>query len=866
MPAYQSRECARGRESIPSIVRQHPDAGTSPDDARDCGKGGWPRSGRFAGCDSALLAVEEHRSCGRAALTLVLTTRGFRRTLLSCLALAIGAGILAGACGGDGGSAPSAPPPTTPAPSPAPAPPPPPTCTVGLVLRAGDSCTYPGTSQTLTVNADGSATFGFVTSGASINISSNNITLIATRQNDGSWLVQQVGAESANRAPVAVGTIPGQTLTEGGGARTVDVSANFRDPDGDALTYAASSSRPGIVRVTVSGSRLTLTPEGAGSATVTVTATDPAGLSATQRFGVSVSAPPTGGTTSFGVGERIPTFPEGFDAIPNVSRGGVSLSVQAGRVTIGMQRGAYLEYDDYRYTCNASRCEIENGVVTEGEIVRTLPGEGGESTTGNRAPRAADRIPDQVLTEGGRARTVDVSEHFEDPDGDDLTYRATSNRSSVVRVTVSGSDLTLTPRGAGTATVTVTAADPAGLSASQSLAVTVTRRGGASGSVLRDDFDDSDSLDDWEFLDARESISGGVLRLTRVVPERTARALRSLDSAITDWKVAVRMGRERTGSHTAGVVLRTGDPRRSAILFELTELRGSNYELSVYDEDEPGWLTLDSSQSSAINNGPGEFTEFEIQLRNGILRLVAEGATLYEDSVSGAFPTAIESVELWAGHHRLGTGGTALFDWIAVDGEHGGGATGNRSPRAVGRIPDQTLSAGGSPRSLDVSRHFDDPDGDDLTYRASSSRTSVVRVSVSGSEITLSPRDDGTATVTVTATDPDGRSATQRFDVTVGAGGGTSGEAAEAELTSCPASSSGGELRFTLRGTVTANRRLTDVRVHGCAGRSRGDSCEDDPFNFDYIGTDNLGTIEQGSSREFEISGSPTIPVIAVLD
>ena len=173
---------------------------------------------------------------------------------------------------------------------PAPAPPPPPTCTAGLVLRAGDSCTYPGTSQTLTVNADGTATFGFVTSGAAIDISSNNITLVATRQNDGSWLVQQVGAESVNRAPAAVEDIPDQTLTEGGGPRTIDVSANFRDPDGDALTYAATSSEPGIVRVTVSGSQLTLAPEAAGSATVTVTATDPGGESAAQRFGVTVEA------------------------------------------------------------------------------------------------------------------------------------------------------------------------------------------------------------------------------------------------------------------------------------------------------------------------------------------------------------------------------------------------------------------------------------------------------------------------------------------------------------------------------------------------------------------------------------------------
>ena len=306
-------------------------------------------------------------------------------TGIQSVALAIGAGVLAGACGGDGGSAPSSPPPTTPAPTPTPPPPPPPppTCAIGLVLRAGDSCTYPGTSQTFTVNADGSATFAFITSSTSINISSNNLTLVANRQSDGSWIIERVGAESRNRAPVAVGSISNQTLTEGEDPRTVDVSTNFVDADGDALTYAATSSRTSAVRVNVSGSLVTLTPVSAGTATITVTATDSPGLSATQRFEVSVSARPTGGAVTFGVGERIPTFPQGSDATRGfTSRGGVSVSVQGGRVTIRMVRGAYLQYDDYRYTCDASQCEIEDGVVAAGVIERTAVDEGGGGITG----------------------------------------------------------------------------------------------------------------------------------------------------------------------------------------------------------------------------------------------------------------------------------------------------------------------------------------------------------------------------------------------------------------------------------------------------------------------------------------------------
>ena len=69
--------------------------------------------------------------------------------------------------------------------------------------------------------------------------------------------------------------------------------------------------------------------------------------------------------------------------------------------------------------------------------------------------------------------TVDVSSFFSDPDGDELTYTAESSDAAVVAVSVSGSSLTATAVAAGTATVTVTAADPGGLTATQSAEVTV---------------------------------------------------------------------------------------------------------------------------------------------------------------------------------------------------------------------------------------------------------------------------------------------------------------------------------------------------------------------------------------------------------
>lgn len=90
-----------------------------------------------------------------------------------------------------------------------------------------------------------------------------------------------------NRAPVAVGSIPAVTV-EVNGSRRVDAAAYFSDPDGDALSYSVASSDPGVARVSVAGSAVTVAGVAKGAATVTVTASDGEGGTAHQVFAVTV--------------------------------------------------------------------------------------------------------------------------------------------------------------------------------------------------------------------------------------------------------------------------------------------------------------------------------------------------------------------------------------------------------------------------------------------------------------------------------------------------------------------------------------------------------------------------------------------------
>ena len=100
------------------------------------------------------------------------------------------------------------------------------------------------------------------------------VTITAT-DTEGLAATQVFSVTVPNRAPLAVGAAPADTVAVGE-TSTLDPSRYFSDPDGDSLVYAATASDAAVVGVSVS----------AGA--VTVTATDTEGLTATLAFTVTV--------------------------------------------------------------------------------------------------------------------------------------------------------------------------------------------------------------------------------------------------------------------------------------------------------------------------------------------------------------------------------------------------------------------------------------------------------------------------------------------------------------------------------------------------------------------------------------------------
>ena len=242
------------------------------------------------------------------------------------------------------------------------------------------------------------------------------------------------GPDLANRAPVAVGTIPAQTIGAGETV-TVDVSPYFSDPDGDILTYSARTSDADVATASASGSTVTI--GAAAQKTGTGTA--------------SAQIPPVD-TTGVSSGYLDMEQDASIRAIEELHRNQAA-AIQASGSTVTITAAAQ---ETVTVTVTA---RDPDGLSATQEISVTVD-------EVNQAPEAVGMIPTQMV-DTGQTVDVDATPWFSDPDDDKLTYEATTLDSNVATVTVSGSIVTVEGIAQGAAKIEITASDPGGLSAMQ---------------------------------------------------------------------------------------------------------------------------------------------------------------------------------------------------------------------------------------------------------------------------------------------------------------------------------------------------------------------------------------------------------------
>ncbi|MCY4574624.1 MAG: hypothetical protein OXF01_17725, partial [Gemmatimonadetes bacterium] len=365
----------------------------------------------------------------------------------------------------------------------------------------------------------------------------------------------------------------------------------------------------------------------------------------------------------------------------------------------------------------------------------------------NRAPQPVGTIP---LLEVAYDATgsVNLAEYFRDPDGDPLAFSAMSSDPDIAAPTVAGSVVNVRGAARGTANITVTARDPGGLSAQQTFEVSVPNRGpDAVGEISDRQLEVGDSIAigvAGSFTDPE----GDALAFSAVSSDSTVvRAEVGADSvlvvAVAKGAATVTITARDPGGETADQSFTVTVPNRAPFVAETipgdSVLLGDTAEvrLTAYFEDPDG----DSLAFSAESSDPGVATA---RVSGPILFVVPVAPGRATITVAASDPEGLSVAQ--------------NFEVTA--------AYPNRAPVAVGEIADRFIYVGNTD-SLDVSAYFSDPDEDSLSYTATTSRRIRVTVAVHGSVIALTAESIGSSTITVTARDPDGLRATQRFRAVV---------------------------------------------------------------------------------------------------
>jgi len=173
----------------------------------------------------------------------------------------------------------------------------------------------------------------------------------------------------------------------------------------------------------------------------------------------------------------------------------------------------------------------------------------------------------------------------------------------------------------------------------------------------------------------------------------------------------------------------------------------------------------DALQVSSVNGSGGDVGT-EVTLSSGaLLRQNADGAYAYAPNGQfeglGAGETETDS---WTYTAADGSGGTDQATvTVTIDGV-------NDAPVVTGTLPDRELTADGPRLQLTgLETIFEDPDGGELSLSASSSDPTVVEVTGQQSPkiVGLAPQAEGSAEITVAASDGEEQSAADPFEVTV---------------------------------------------------------------------------------------------------
>ena len=526
------------------------------------------------------------------------------------------------------------------------------------------------------------------------------------------------------QAPIVVKPLDDLTLTLGTGPHLVDLRGVYY---GELDKCEAVSSNQAVATVILTaGYDVHVTPVGVGEATITATATNEDG-SVDHAFKVTVQQGPP-----VAVGE----FPG------RELRVGDVLPLQLS----GAFQGEALTYSASSADENAATVAVTGSTANitaiaagAASITITATNTGGSAEQKfvvrikDMPPAPVGELADLTIAVRGEPVTVAVAEAFS---GSALMFSAASSASDVVSVSVADSAATVVAHAAGTATITVTASNSEGR-AEQTFTVTAEYEPPAPVGELAD-------LtitvgDDPVAINVADAFSGSALMFSAASSASDVAGVSVADSAATVM------------AHAAGTATITVTASNSEGRAEQT--------FTVTVKDEP---------PAAV----GELADLTITVGDEPVAInvaaAFSGSALMFSAASSASDVAGVSVADSAATVMAHTAGTATITVTASNSEGRAEQTFTVTveygpPAAVGELADLTITVGDDPVAINVADAFA---GNALMFSAASSASEAASVSVDDSAATVMAHTAGTATITVTASNSEGR-AEQSFLVTV---------------------------------------------------------------------------------------------------
>ena len=390
------------------------------------------------------------------------------------------------------------------------------------------------------------------------------------------------------------------------------------------------------------------------------------------------------------------------------------------------------------------------------------------------APVVASALPDVTGLEAGSSQDVSLSGGFSDADGDSLTISAGSSDDAIATVTVAADRSKLTVAGVaqGEATITVTAEDVDGNTVSDEFSVTVTapqqqqpppnraptvsatiadativNESGTKQVSLSGVFSDADS----NALTITAVSSNEAVATVSVAAGYTTLTVSAKARGTATITVTANDGNGGTVSDTFTVRVKAAPVVASAISNVSGLEAGATQDVSlsgVFSDADGDTLTITASSSDdakatvTVSANGSKLTLVGVAEGTASITVTAQDSD--GNRVSDTFNVAVEP-----------------------EAEDPPPESSDGSPTVVSPLPDISLE-GAQTREIDLSAVFHDPDGDDLTFSAKSSNYGVATtMHVNGTTLTVVATGNGTATITVTAEDPDGNTVSDAFEVTV---------------------------------------------------------------------------------------------------